>query len=129
MRGLCAVLALAAAPALAEGSFFSDAGDEYVAVFKAHGVVLTSAYPKAFARFEPWDDHRIERGPAVIAFGKACDALHSAFGKGRWAQANGGFVAEFARGGVWLCPAGTGAARGRLHLVALGQRCMARKPA
>lgn len=96
------MLALVAGPALAEGSFFSDAGDEYVAVFNAHGVVLTSVYPKAFARFEPWEDHRIERGPAVIAFGKDCDALHSVWGKGRWYQVNGGFLAEFARGDLWF---------------------------
>lgn len=53
MRGFCAALALAAGPALAEGSFFSDAGDAHVAVVNAHGAVLTSVYPKAFARFEP----------------------------------------------------------------------------
>ena len=97
MRGAW-VLLLVASPACADTSFFSDAGDEYVAVFNAHGAVLTSVYPKAFARFEPWEDHRIERGPAVVAFGKDCDAVHSALGKGRWAQANGGFHAEFERG-------------------------------
>lgn len=100
MRIFAAVLLLASPAVAQEGRFFSDAGDEYIAVVNAHGAVLTSVYPKAFARFEPWEDHRIERGPAVIAFGKDCDALHSAWGKGRWAQANGGFYAEFERGDV-----------------------------
>jgi hypothetical protein len=100
MRGVWVALVLVAGPAFAESNFFSDAGDEYIAMFNAHGAVLTSVYPKAFARFEPWEDHRIERGPAVIAFGKDCDALHSEFGKGRWVQANGGFFAEFERGNV-----------------------------
>ncbi len=98
VRAICVVvsaMAFAAQADDADHTFFSDDGDEYAARFSEHGAVLTSVYPKAWAHLEPSEDHTVDRKHAIIFFGKDCDATHNQYGKGRWAQANGAFNAEF----------------------------------
>ncbi|MEO8530377.1 MAG: hypothetical protein ABI459_04090 [Deltaproteobacteria bacterium] len=91
-------LACLATPVLAQDTlYYSSLGDGYAAEVNANGVIFTSEYPKHYF-MEDGVNSRIETRPEVIYLGKSCDAESFYWGKGRFGQANGGFLITFENG-------------------------------
>jgi len=98
MNKLTLVLILLATPAFAQDDLYiSSLGDGYRAEVNANGVVLTSEYPKHYF-IEAGANSRIDTQNEVIYLGKSCDAESFYWGKGRFGQANGGFIITFENG-------------------------------
>lgn len=97
MKKILAFLAMVT-PAYAQSDLFiSNLGDGYRAEVNAHGVVLTSEFVKHYF-IEGGVNSRVEDRHEVIYLGKSCDAEAFYWGKGRFGQANGGFVITFEAG-------------------------------
>jgi hypothetical protein len=76
-------------------TYYSNEGDEYLAVINENGAVLTSRYPKSWFHGEPTEDHEVHTESAEIYFGNNCDAMHNEYGLGTWSGGNGAFGARF----------------------------------
>jgi hypothetical protein len=97
MRFIAVLLGLAT-PAFAEDiRYTSSYGDLYFAEVNEHGVVLTSEFIKHYY-IEAGAQSDIEDRHEVIYLGKSCDAEAYYWGKGRFGQANGGFIITFEGG-------------------------------
>lgn len=92
---IVAVLVTLAAAETAKADYIAD-NHTWIVSCNSSGYALKSKFP--VSRFiEAGVSSSSTEAIETLYLGKACDASHKLFGKGKWCQANGGFRATLAK--------------------------------